>query len=255
MAVLTRKEREFAQRENLVLETARRLLLESGYSGLTMERIAEAAEYSKGTIYNHFSCKEEVVAELASRVLHGKAVFVERAAVSKGRSRERMTAIVEAAMLFVRLYPEDMRIMQMLQSQVFMRKVPQKQRERVVAQERRVSNAIIGVVRDAIAEGDLAGKNAGDPLCEELAFGICCMIDGGHSVLSRHGTLEDLGPRDPYQAIAHALDLLADGCGWRPVSVEVDYNAVRERVRSTVFDEEVRRLQRAPRPRPAANRS
>lgn len=238
-----------------MLETARRLLLEKGYSGLTMERIAEAAEYSKGTIYNHFPCKEEVVAELASRVLHGKAVFVERAAICKGRSRERMAAIGEAAMLFVRLYPEDMRIMQSLHSQVFMRKVSQKQRDRVLAQERRVLNAITGVVRDAIAQGDLPAETFSGPRCEELAFGICCMIDGGHSVMSRHASLEDLGPKDPYQAVARTLDLLADGCGWRPLSSEVDFDAVRERVRTTVFEEETRRLQRAPRPRPADDRT
>ncbi|MCX6615022.1 MAG: helix-turn-helix domain containing protein [Acidobacteria bacterium] len=249
MPILTRKQRELAQRENLVLETARRLLLENGYSGLTMERIAEAAEYSKGTIYNHFPCKEEVVAELACRVLHGKAVFVERAAVSRGRSRERMAAIGEAAMLFVRLYPEDMRIMQVLQSQVLMRKVSQKQRDRVLAQERRVLNAITGVVRDALAQGDLPAEKFSGPLSEELAFGICCAIDGGHSVMSRHAPLEDLGPRDPHQAIARMLDLLADGCGWRPLSSEMDFDKVRERVRTTVFEEEARRLQRAPRPR------
>lgn len=255
MPVLTRKQREFAQRENLVLETARRLLLENGYSGLTMERIAEAAEYSKGTIYNHFPCKEEIVAELACRVLHGKAVFVERAAVCKGRPRERIAAIGEAAMLFVRLYPEDMRIMQILQSQVFMRKVPQEQWERVRAQERRVLNAITGVVRDAIAHADLPAEKFSGPLCEDLAFGICCVIDGGHSVISRHASLEDLGPKDPHQAIAQTLDLLADGCGWRPLSNEMDFDAVRERIRSTVFEEEIRRLHRAPRPRPAADRS
>jgi len=249
MPILSRKQRELAQRENLVLETARRLLLENGYNGLTMERIAEAAEYSKGTIYNHFPCKEEIVAELASRVLHGKAVFVERAAVCKGRSRERIAAIGEAAMLFVRLYPEDMRIMQILHSQVLMRKVSQRQRERVHAQERRVLNAITGVVRDAIAQADLPPEDSSGTLCEELAFGICCVIDGGHSVIARHASLEELGPRDPHKAITRTLDLIADGCGWRPLSSEVDFDAVRERIRATVFEEEVRRLQRAPRPR------
>ena len=255
MPNLTRKQRELAQRENLVLETARRLLLENGYSGLTMEHIAEAAEYSKGTIYNHFSCKEEVVAELASRVLHGKAVFVERAAVCQGRSRERMAAIGEAAMLFVRLYPEDMRIMQVLHSQVFMRKVSQKQRDRVQAQERRVLNAISGVMRDAIAQGDLPPDKFAGPLCEELAFGIYCLIDGWHSVIARHASLEDIGPRDPQQAVARTLDLLADGYGWRPFSTEIDFDAVRERVRTTVFEEEARRLQRAPRLRAAESQS
>lgn len=249
MGILTRKQRELAQRENLVLETARRILLESGYTGLTMERVAQAAEYSKGTIYNHFRCKEAIVAELACRVLHGKAVFIERAATCKGRSRERLAAISEAATLFARLYAEDMRIMQILQSQVFMRKIPQKQRERVRGQERRALNAVMGVIRDALAQGDMPAERVAGSLCEELAFGICCVIDGGHSMVSRHETLEDLGPRDPHLAIAHVVDWLADGCGWRPLSVEVDFDAVRERVRTVVFEEENRRLQRIPRTR------
>ena len=43
------------------------MLLEKGYLGLTMDRIADEAEYSKGTIYQHFTCKEEIVAALGIR--------------------------------------------------------------------------------------------------------------------------------------------------------------------------------------------
>jgi len=52
---LSRKQREIATREQLILDTAQNILHEQGYSHLTMERIAEATEYSKGTIYYHFS--------------------------------------------------------------------------------------------------------------------------------------------------------------------------------------------------------
>jgi len=245
MGVLTRKQRELAQRQNLFLETARRILLEGGYAGLTMERLAEAAEYSKGTVYNHFRCKEEVVAELACRVLHGKAVFVERGANSKGRPRERLVAVGEAAMLFSRLYPEDMRIMQILQSQVLMRKAPQKLRERVRAQDCRVLDAVGGVVRDAVKNGDLARDRFAEPAIEELAFGICCVIDGGHSRIVRYASSEDSAVADPYRALSQTLDLLADGCGWRLLSSECNYGDVRERVCATVFQEELRRLQTA----------
>lgn len=252
MASLSRKQRELAQRENLILETARRLLLDTGYNGLTMERIAEAAEYSKGTIYNHFPCKEEIIAELAARILHGKAVFVERATTFKGRSRERLAAIGEAVMLFLRLFPEDVHVMQLLQSQLFMRKVSPRQRDRVRAQERRALNAVTGVIRDAIAQGELSAERFAGPFCDDLAFGICCIIDGGHSAIARQMPLEDLGIEDPHQAIARAIDLLADGCGWRPFSTEIDYDAIRARVRATVFEEELRRFQRGPQARPKA---
>ena len=61
---VTRKQREIAQREDLILETARKMLLERGYLGLTMDRIAEEIEYSKGTVYQHFSSKEDLISTL-----------------------------------------------------------------------------------------------------------------------------------------------------------------------------------------------
>ncbi len=35
------------------------MIVRDGYHGLSMDRIAEALEYSKGTIYQHFSCKKK----------------------------------------------------------------------------------------------------------------------------------------------------------------------------------------------------
>ena len=55
MSTSARKEREFAQRQELFLETTRQMLLNIGYLNVTMDRIAQETEYSKGTIYQHFS--------------------------------------------------------------------------------------------------------------------------------------------------------------------------------------------------------
>ncbi|MEO1235180.1 MAG: helix-turn-helix domain-containing protein, partial [Planctomycetota bacterium] len=64
MQTLTRKQREIADRERLILDHARRMLLDGGVASLSMDRLAEAIEYSKGTVYQHFSSKEDVVAAL-----------------------------------------------------------------------------------------------------------------------------------------------------------------------------------------------
>ncbi len=61
MTPLSRKQREIRDRELLILDNAAELLYQEGYAGLSMERIAEAIEYSKGTVYQHFKCKEEVL--------------------------------------------------------------------------------------------------------------------------------------------------------------------------------------------------
>ncbi|MDH4361855.1 MAG: TetR/AcrR family transcriptional regulator, partial [Nitrospirota bacterium] len=61
MAVSERKKREYTQRESLIIDAARKLLLDRGYLDLNMDQIADVTEYSKGTIYQHFSCKEEIL--------------------------------------------------------------------------------------------------------------------------------------------------------------------------------------------------
>ncbi|MFT5093045.1 MAG: AcrR family transcriptional regulator, partial [Porticoccaceae bacterium] len=65
MENLTRKQREIKEREDRILGLARTMLAEGGYLGLSMDAIAEQLEYSKGTIYNHFPCKEEIIISLA----------------------------------------------------------------------------------------------------------------------------------------------------------------------------------------------
>src|SRR3984885_3865421 len=87
---LTRKQREIQGREGRILEVARTMIVEDGYHGLSMDRIAEALEYSKGTIYQHFSCKEDILMALANQAIERRLEMFRRAAAFRGKSRERM---------------------------------------------------------------------------------------------------------------------------------------------------------------------
>ena len=110
MADSERKRRAFREREALFLDTARQILLDRGYLGLTMDRIAEATEYSKGTVYLHFANKEEVLAGLAQRLVETKLDLFQRASTLAGRPRERCLAIGVGSALWAALYPEDIRV-------------------------------------------------------------------------------------------------------------------------------------------------
>ena len=81
MSTLTRKQREIQEREELILDVARDMLVERGYLGLTMDRIAKAIDYSKGTVYQHFASKEDLFAELAAGHMQGR---IERFARAQG---------------------------------------------------------------------------------------------------------------------------------------------------------------------------
>jgi len=56
----SRKEREREFHRRFILERAVSLFAEHGFDATTMDMIAEAAEVSKGTVYNYFSNKQEL---------------------------------------------------------------------------------------------------------------------------------------------------------------------------------------------------
>jgi AcrR family transcriptional regulator len=60
MGITERRERQKAELRDTILAAARRIFSEEGAHGLTMRRIAEAIEYSPGTIYLYFSNREEI---------------------------------------------------------------------------------------------------------------------------------------------------------------------------------------------------
>src|SRR5262245_32065143 len=104
-ATLSRKDRERKNREELFLDTAAQMLLQEGYLGLNLDRLAFKVEYSKGTLYQHFKTKEDLILAIAARSMEQRHAFFTRAATLTGRPRERMTAIGLADLVFVRLHP------------------------------------------------------------------------------------------------------------------------------------------------------
>lgn len=62
MGVKERKLRELETRKDLILNTAKELFAEKGFSNVTLDDIATVIEFSKGTIYTHFKSKEEIYA-------------------------------------------------------------------------------------------------------------------------------------------------------------------------------------------------
>ena len=57
---LTRKERERLQRKKLILDSALELFSEKGYHNVSIQEIAQKAEFAVGTLYKFFKNKEEL---------------------------------------------------------------------------------------------------------------------------------------------------------------------------------------------------
>lgn len=83
MSVQERKERERAERERLIVATARELAEQQGWDAVTTRRLAERIEYSQPVLYSHFRGKREIIGAVA---LEGAA---EMAAAVRARPPER----------------------------------------------------------------------------------------------------------------------------------------------------------------------
>ena len=64
MGIAERKIREFKRREEEILQAAFELFKKNGIENTTLEKIAQATEIGKGTIYKHFKSKHEIYAIL-----------------------------------------------------------------------------------------------------------------------------------------------------------------------------------------------
>lgn len=65
MSIETRRERERAEREKLIVTAARELAETEGWDAVTTRRLAEKVEYSQPVLYSHFKGRDAIVAAVA----------------------------------------------------------------------------------------------------------------------------------------------------------------------------------------------
>ncbi len=110
------KQQQIRDREQKLLKIARTQLLADGYHGFGLDGIAGELGVSRGTVYNHFSCKEDVILALLIETLELRRSWIQKAASYRGTARQRMTAILVAAELFARLRSDHYRIEEIARS-------------------------------------------------------------------------------------------------------------------------------------------
>ena len=224
----------------MFLDRARQLLLDRGYHGLTMDAIARLTGYSRGTIYLHFRCKEDLIMSLVNRGMTRRLDMVERAAAFNGGTREQMQAIGEAVILFMSLYSGDARIFHVGDAEAIKQKASPSLLDEYNELLQQTMSVAVGVIRNAIDAGDLVLQGRCTP--EILTFNLWAITEEGLSPPSTWAPFPELGIPDLLVSVLDGCEKLCDGCGWRPLSSEWDYEETRRRVREALFSEETRQV-------------
>ncbi|SDH85897.1 DNA-binding transcriptional regulator, AcrR family [Actinokineospora alba] len=104
MSVQERKQREQAERERLIVATARELAEQQGWDAVTTRRLAERIEYSQPVLYSHFRGKREIIGAVA---LDGAAEMAAalRTTSAMDDPRTRVTALARAYLDFAERHP------------------------------------------------------------------------------------------------------------------------------------------------------
>lgn len=97
----SRKEREEEFRRNLVLDIAEALFAEKGFHGTTVADIAEAAELAKGSLYQLFESKEELISAIIRRKIDGIHSEINKAFTSECSPSEKIHKIIEIKLLSI----------------------------------------------------------------------------------------------------------------------------------------------------------
>ena len=105
MTRLERRERERAQRRQVIVNAARELAEAEGWESVTTRRLADCIEYSQPVLYSHFEGKDAIVSAVALQGFGELAALLHKARRRARASDAELRAVARAYMEFARANP------------------------------------------------------------------------------------------------------------------------------------------------------
>jgi AcrR family transcriptional regulator len=241
-AQMSRKKRELFEREQLILDTAQKILRHEGLQSLTMDRVATEIEYSKGTVYNHFCSKEEIISGISCRCVNNLIEMFSRAKNHKGNHRERIAAVGIAHSLYAQLHPDELQNMQIIKSATIREKIPAEKQLELLQLEQQITSIVIEIVNDAVRDGDIPADQPFVP--DSIFLGLWSMGYGSNLLHLSGIPFEKLGIQQPLEMMWVNSHKLLDSYQWKPLSSEFDIDELRNKLCNTLFSTEMKQLEK-----------
>ncbi len=234
---LSKSEQKKSDREEELVDLAVVIINEQGFAGLSLEKLTAKSCYSKGTIYNHFSSKEDCLSALCIRAITNILDLFKRALTFDGCSREKAVAVHYSYQLYARLHPTL--FMAVLSSKApGVREKTSAERTQVMdALEFQINNFSDQMFRDAVADGSLV--LAAHLSIETLSFSNWAMSFGTNALATGATEATAVNRLDPNTILLQNISILLDGMNWQPLSKDWDYQNTWKRVEKEIFAEDI----------------
>jgi len=240
MNQLTRKERNFIAREQELIELALEIMHEDGFAGLSMDKLTAKSDYSKGTIYNHFSCKEDVMSAIGISCLTELESLFSRAMVFQGNTRERIIAVHFAYMLNALLNSDQFMCVLTCKTTTVAEKASEKHQLISIDKESKLMELLNKMVREAEKAGDITLLES--QTVESVNFCNWAMSFGTLSLMIHAEDAQVIKKLKLQETLLHNICITLDGLGWKPLSSEWDYHNTIKRIEKEIFAPEMELL-------------
>jgi AcrR family transcriptional regulator len=152
MSTAERKVRELQQREQALLDAAVALFDRDDWQSVTIDEIAERAEYAKGTVYRHFPSKDDLLARVSARWAEG--TYRELQAIDAARPFEPVLRDV-VAVCWRRLTADRVhaRLAQHVQRTDFLAGLAPETRAALAEVDARIIALVAGLIDWGVGEG------------------------------------------------------------------------------------------------------
>ncbi|MER2490349.1 TetR/AcrR family transcriptional regulator [Catenovulum sediminis] len=214
------KAEKIAEREYELIQIAHQLVDELGFTNLTMDKLVSASPYSKGTIYNHFNCKEDVFAALGVHSMGLCSELMIKAANFNGNSRERGLAMHFAYRLYSQLEPALFMCAISTKTSTVGEKASAQRLTQLDESDKKIALLCDQVFDDAIKDGSL---NIDPLLIPKYSFANWSFSFGTNLLLQNAADSFAITRLNLDNSVLFNINILFDGMGWLPLSGEFDY--------------------------------
>lgn len=178
MSMAKWKEREKRQRQNDIIDAARKLFAEKNFDEVSMDEIAKKVGLGKGTLYLYFKNKESLYFAVVSRGTRIWAEMVKKEVEKGNNGLEKLKLYVNANKEFSNEYPDYFRLLyspSLIKKQFDMEKMTSSQEFQEV---RELFKEIMLIGIDSIQKGVDEGKIRSDVDPTEAAILLSVIYNG-----------------------------------------------------------------------------
>ena len=232
---------EQLERENTLLDSALQLIENDGIAMLTIDKLVKEVPFSKGTVYNHFNSKEDLLLGLCNRCMGALADLFQRAVDFDGCLREKALAIQFAYMLYARLYTTQFMLVITAKSATIVDKSNPSRHEEHVQLEGKLMYPAVNLFQQAIENGDMPAPTNMD--LKQLTFAFWSLGFGTNALLVED--VHDCSARSSLvleREMLNSINILLDGLSFKPLSKDHNWSLTLKKLKQETFSKEVHQL-------------